>query len=93
MERLFMTADDVAEVLGVSKRTAYTYITQMEHIDRPRRATARGFQEWVRARTAAPGGKAAREEKNAPARMRRRRGREEMTAAADFRIPRRRAAE
>lgn len=54
MERLFMTADDVAEVLGVSKRTAYTYIAQMEHIDRPRRATARGFQAWIRARTVDP---------------------------------------
>lgn len=49
-----MTADDVAEVLGVSKRTAYTYIAQMEHIDSPRRATARGFQAWIRARTVDP---------------------------------------
>lgn len=85
MEKL-LAPDDVAGILQVSRRTAYTIMHQMPHLERPFRVSESGLRAWLYERTRQPEGKGKGKQKA-------RRGREQMTAAADFRIPRRRAAE
>ena len=53
MEKL-LKVDDVAQALQVSRRTAYTYMEQMIHLDRPRRVSEYGLAAWIRARTVDP---------------------------------------
>jgi predicted DNA-binding transcriptional regulator AlpA len=53
MDRM-LTVDDVARVLSVSRRTAYTYMAQMIHMDSPRRVSEYGLSAWIRARTVDP---------------------------------------
>lgn len=53
MERL-LTADNVAEILQVSKRSAYSYMRDMPHLDRPLRVSETSLREWINARTMAP---------------------------------------
>ena len=53
MDRM-LTVDDVARVLQVSRRTAYTYMAQMIHMDSPRRVSEYGLSAWIRARTVDP---------------------------------------
>ena len=53
MERM-LTPEDVAQVLSVSRRTAYDYMTQMPHLDRPRRVSEYSLHEWIMERTIDP---------------------------------------
>lgn len=59
MDRL-MTADDVAQALNVSRRTAYTYMAEMIHLTRPLRVAESSFREWIFSNTTAPGSKPKR---------------------------------
>lgn len=79
-----LTVDDVAQALQVCRRTAYTYMAQMYHLERPRRVTERALQNWIQDRSSAP--KDAAWVKSAK-RQRRGAWRPETT---DYRIPRRR---
>lgn len=85
--RNMLTADDVAAVMRVSRRTAYTYIRQMPHTEKPLRVDEEDFHAWIDGRTVAPA--AAGKAKPAPVipfqRPRR-------AAADEWRIPRRRSA-
>ena len=58
MEKL-LKVDDVAQALQVCRRTAYTYMGQMDHLERPRRGTEYSLRGWLAARTAGAGEKAA----------------------------------
>ena len=53
MERL-LTPDDVAEILQVGKRSAYTYMGQMVHMDSPLRVTEEALREWINKRSVDP---------------------------------------
>ena len=53
MDRM-LTVDDVALVLSVSRRTAYAYMAQMIHLEKPRRVSEWSLQAWIRARTVDP---------------------------------------
>ena len=53
MEKL-LTVDDVASALQVCRRTAYTYMEEMIHLDRPRRVSECSFRAWMLGRTAGP---------------------------------------
>lgn len=53
MEKL-LTPDDVAEVLQVSRRTAYTYMHQMRHLENPLRVTREALQAFLSAKTVDP---------------------------------------
>lgn len=53
MDKL-LTPDDVAQALQVCRRTAYTYMGQMIHLDKPRRVSEYSLREWMRDRTAGP---------------------------------------
>lgn len=59
MEKM-LTVDDVANVLQVSKRSAYGYMRDMPHIDRPLRVSEMSLREWINARTKAPATRGAR---------------------------------
>lgn len=85
MEKL-LAPDDVAGILQVSRRTAYTIMHQMPHLEKPFRVSEAGLRAWLYERTRQPEGKGKGKQK---ARQRA----VKMPAAADFRIPRRRAAE
>ena len=74
MERL-LTVDDVARYLQCSRRSAYTYMGEMAHMERPLRVTQTGLNEWISRKTVGP-------EK---ARMKTR----SAILAAGFRIPKR----
>lgn len=95
MERL-LTVDDVAAALRVCRRTAYTYMGQMIHLDKPRRVSEYSLREWIRERTAGPGEKSAgrrgspaatngKGKKKSPGKGLK------MALVQDFKIPRRRA--
>ena len=56
MDRL-LTPDDVARVLQVSRRTAYSIMHQMPHLERPFRVTESALWAWMAARTINPTGK------------------------------------
>lgn len=49
-----LTADDVAVALKVSRRSAYTVMRAMPHMERPLRVTERALAEWVDHRTVYP---------------------------------------
>jgi len=49
-----LTPDDVAAILQVSKRTAYTIMHQMPHLERPFRVSEAGLLAWLYERTAQP---------------------------------------
>ena len=52
--KALLTVDDVAAVLQVSRRSAYTYMEQMPHMDQPRRVTERALQEWIDSKMVCP---------------------------------------
>ena len=56
MDRL-LTVDDVAQVLSVSRRTAYTYMADMIHLSRPLRVAESSLREWMVRGTERPGNK------------------------------------
>lgn len=53
MDRL-LTAENVADIMQVSTRTAYGYMSEMPHIDRPRRVTEGVLRAWIVGRTVVP---------------------------------------
>ena len=53
MDKL-LTPDDVAQVLQVSRRTAYRIMHQMPHIETPFRVAETGLRAWIAGRTVAP---------------------------------------
>ena len=53
MEKL-LTPDDVAQVLQVSRRTAYRIMHQMPHMETPFRVAETGLRAWIAGRTVAP---------------------------------------
>lgn len=53
MEKL-LTADDVAGILRVGKRTAYSYMTKMHHLERPLRVTEDSLRNWINEKAVCP---------------------------------------
>lgn len=53
MER-WLTVDDVAEVLQLSRSRAYTYVHRMEHMDAPLRVAERVLTAWIEDHTVYP---------------------------------------
>ena len=53
MDKL-LTPDEVAEVLRVSRRTAYRIMHQMPHIETPFRVAETGLRAWIAGRTVDP---------------------------------------
>ena len=49
-----LTADDVAGILKLSRRSAYTVMRGMPHTEKPLRVTERALTEWVERRTIYP---------------------------------------
>ena len=82
------TPDDVAEILQVKRRTAYTYIQEMEHTENPLRVTEEALQAFIDGRTVAPREKPGTKAKAPVIRIDRRR----RAAPDDWHIPRRREA-
>lgn len=78
MDRL-LTVDDVAEILRVSRRTAYGKMKQMIHLPSPLRVTETALRGWIAEQMVDPATKT-----KAPRRV--------MTGPiTDYKIPRRRA--
>ena len=84
MDKL-LTPDDVAAILQVSRRTAYTIMHQMPHLERPFRVSESGLRAWLAERTAQPEGKNKGKQK-----ARWRAGKRPLLAE-EMHIPRRRA--
>ena len=53
MDKL-LTPDDVAEILRISRRTAYTIMHQMPHLEKPFRVSESGLRAWLYERTRQP---------------------------------------
>jgi len=53
LEKL-LSPDDVAAILQVSRRTAYTIMHQMPHLERPFRVSESGLRAWLAGRTVSP---------------------------------------
>ena len=53
MDKL-LTVDDVAEILQVSRRTAYTYMGKMLHLNQPLRVSESALRAWIAGRTVDP---------------------------------------
>lgn len=53
MERL-LTADDVAQVLKTSRRSAYRHMHDMVHIETPFRVTETALRAWIAQKTTIP---------------------------------------
>ena len=84
--RKLLTADDVAEIMRVARRTAYTYMRQMPHMESPLRVAEEDLFAWIDGRTVAPA--ATGKAKPAPViRFQR-----PQRGADEWRIPRRRSA-
>ena len=84
MDKL-LTSDDVAQVLHVSRRTAYRIMHQMPHLETPFRVAETGLRAWIAGRTVAP---AMENQGKAKARQRA----VKMPLVGDvYKIPRRRA--
>ena len=84
MDKL-LTPDDVAAILQVSRRTAYNYMGQMPHLERPFRVSEAGLRAWLYERTAQPG------EKGKGLQKARQRAVKMPLLGNDYHIPRRRA--
>lgn len=82
-----LTADDVAAIMQVTRRTAYTYMRKMPHTESPLRVAEDDLAAWIEGRTVAP--TAAGKSRPAPVIPFQRRGR---ASADEWRIPRRRSA-
>lgn len=53
IEKMY-SADDVAEIKQVSRRTAYNIMRQMPHMMRPFRVSEAGLRAYIASRTEAP---------------------------------------
>lgn len=84
MEKL-LAPDDVAEILQVSRRTAYTIMHQMAHLERPFRVSESGLRAWLAERTMQP------EDKGKGKQKARQRAPYRPLIGEDYHIPRRRA--
>jgi hypothetical protein len=84
MDKL-LTPDDVAAILHVSRRTAYTIMHQIPHLERPFRVSEAGLRAWLYERTAQPEGKDKGKQKA------RQRAVKMPLLGNDYHIPRRRA--
>lgn len=80
MDKL-LTADDVAEVLQVSRRTAYKIMHEMQHMESPFRVAESALRSWIWDKTKLPGEKGGKK-KRAAFRA--------AATGADWHIPRRR---
>lgn len=49
-----LTADDVAEILQVSRRTAYTIMHQMVHLEKPFRVSNAALRGWLNEKARGP---------------------------------------
>lgn len=85
MDKL-LTPDDVAQVLQISRRTAYRIMHQMPHIETPFRVTESGLRAWLYERTRQP------EDKDKGKQKARQRAVKMPMLGNDYHIPRRRAA-
>jgi len=85
--RKMLTADDVAAVMRVSRRTAYTYMRQMPHTENPLRVDEDDLHAWIDGRTVAPAASGKAKPATVLQFQRPRRA-----AADEWRIPRRRSA-
>ena len=84
MEKL-LTPDEVANILRVSRRTAYRIMHQIPHIETPFRVAEAGLRAWIAGRTVSP---ATESKGKAKARQRA----EKMPLVGEvYKIPRRRA--
>ena len=79
MEKL-LTVNDVADILQVSRRSAYLYIREMPHMQSPLRVTETALRGWIWERTRVPGEKPKQQSAVKRTAM----------SMADYRIPRRR---
>lgn len=82
-----LKAEQVAEILQVCVRTAYTIMHQMEHMERPFRVRESALENYIRDHSAGPG----QNLKSAPKRKRYQTY-QKQAAEPDWRIPRRRPA-
>lgn len=53
MDKL-LTPDDVAVILQVSRRTAYTIMHQIQHLEKPFRVSEAGLRVWLAEHTKQP---------------------------------------
>lgn len=84
MEKL-LAPDDVAAILQVSRRTAYTIMHQMPHLEKPFRVSEAGLRAWLYERTAQP------EDKDKGKRKAHQQAVKMPLLGHDYHIPRRRA--
>lgn len=82
MEKL-LKVEEVAEVLQVSKKTAYGYMGQMIHMENPLRVSEGSLRAWINERTRAP------EEKGRAGKAQTRSGSTRMPMEKDWHFPRR----
>lgn len=53
MERL-LAPDQVAEIMSISKRSAYTIMNQIPHMQQPLRVTERALREYIESKMVYP---------------------------------------
>lgn len=53
MERL-LSPEMVAEIMSISKRSAYTVMYKMPHLQQPLRVSERALKEYIESRTVYP---------------------------------------
>lgn len=53
MERL-LSPDQVAEIMSISKRSAYTVMYRMPHMEQPLRVTERALREYIESKMVYP---------------------------------------
>ena len=53
MERL-LSPEQVAEIMSISKRSAYTVMNRLPHMQQPLRVTERALREYIEQRTVYP---------------------------------------
>lgn len=49
-----MSPDQVAEIMSISKRSAYTVMNRMPHMQQPLRVTERALREYIESRMVYP---------------------------------------
>ena len=53
MERL-LSPEQVAEIMSISKRSAYTVMNRMPHMEQPLRVTERALKEYIESKMVYP---------------------------------------
>ena len=49
-----LSPEDVADIMSISKRSAYTVMHRIPHMDSPLRATERALREYIESKTVYP---------------------------------------